>query len=382
MMNINKFLNLFLVTILFVIMSTAANAKQQDNAKADSLDCKQCHSCPDPSADNVCLKACPSLFTANSTSAHKLIEAPDSMLLDALVDQYGPVHFNHRIHARMSEMYQGCPTCHHFSPEGRIPPCNECHGGKANPANLRQPSLKGAYHRQCLTCHREWSHDTKCVICHLPTDKNILKSATIDTTDIIGAKHPLVTAPTQKTYYTPYKKGPIVTFFHKEHIDLFGLRCVDCHQKENCSYCHDLEKPTTGAKTMEQVHAICSGCHQSNKCDKCHDTKEKPEFVHAVTGWPLNRFHASLDCRACHPTGKKISKLNSNCTSCHGGWNQETFRHAVTGLQLDESHSGLDCGDCHAEKKYSANVNCSNCHDDGRNAKKNPPGKYVKLVEK
>jgi hypothetical protein len=204
-------------------------------------------------------------------------------------------------------------------------------------------------------------------------------NAKADNTDIMGVSHPLITEPVKQIYYTPYKPGSMVTFYHKEHIDLFGLRCVDCHQKENCGTCHDLQKPAKLIRTQEEVHAICSNCHKADRCDKCHGETEKPEFSHATTGWALNQFHKTLDCRACHPTGRKITKLNAQCTSCHGGWNQENFRHTITGLQLDETHAQLDCSDCHINKKYNMQANCGNCHDDNRNSKTNPPGKMVKL---
>ena len=29
-------------------------------------------------------------------------------------------------------------------------------------ADLRMPNLKGAYHRQCLNCHRDWAHENEC----------------------------------------------------------------------------------------------------------------------------------------------------------------------------------------------------------------------------
>jgi hypothetical protein len=170
----------------------------------------------------------------------------------------------------------------------------------------------------------------------------------------------------------------MVTFYHKEHIDLFGLRCVDCHQKENCAYCHDLQKPANLKKTDEEVHAICTGCHGKHKCSKCHDTREKLAFSHSDTGWPLSRYHIRLDCRACHPTGKRISRLNRNCVNCHGGWNQETFAHAVTGLRLDEIHYELECGDCHIDRKFQNKPDCASCHDDGRSPKENPPGNWIK----
>ncbi len=364
---------LFVLSVLFVLFPVVAQAQSH---ASEQLDCSKCHTCAAPTADDPCLVACPRLQSVHATGAHSLGEGPDSVVLGKIADMYLPVHFNHKGHAGMAQMGTDCQTCHHFSPPGRIPPCGECHKTEAE-ANLRQPSLKGAYHRQCLACHREWSHDTQCVICHAPQPGKAMAEAVGDMSDIMGAAHPKLTEPDTKVYQTPYEKGPVVTFFHKEHIDLFGLRCVDCHKQENCSRCHDLQAPVKVAKTQEEMHTLCNDCHKSDPCAKCHGTEQKTGFTHARTGWPLNRYHADLDCRACHPTGKQIARLNNSCGSCHAGWTQANFKHAVTGLQLDEIHREIDCTDCHTNRQYSAAPNCAGCHDDGRSAKDVPPGEMI-----
>jgi hypothetical protein len=371
-----QFISLMVVFGLFQFSSADVPSIRE----MSKMDCKTCHSCDNPTMKDKCLKACPSLPLSHAANDHKLSEAPDSMLLDDLVDLYQPVHFNHKLHARMAEMGGECSTCHHYSPTDKIQPCKDCHGGQANPNNLRQPGLKGAYHRQCLSCHREWSHDTKCVLCHIPTEGKAMASGASDTTDIMGAAHPIITEPSNKVYHTPLTSGPIVTFKHKEHIVLFGLRCVDCHKKENCSYCHDLQKPAALVKSEQQIHGMCNDCHRQDKCQKCHDNRERPAFSHESTGWALNRYHNRLDCQACHPTGKKIARLSNQCEACHGGWNQDNFEHAATGLELDETHLAMDCTDCHANRKYNAKPDCSGCHDDGRTYKDMPPGKVVKKM--
>ncbi len=368
---------LTLIALLFAF-TTMPSAQTMDK-DMPKLDCQQCHTCATPTAENMCLKPCPTLTQAHQKgTTHALAEGPDEVVLDKIADLYGPVHFNHKLHARMAEMGSNCQTCHHFSPPGRIPPCKECHGGATNPNNLRQPGLKGAYHRQCLNCHREWSHDTQCTVCHAPQPGKMMTGQSGDSTDVMGIPHPVVTVPDTRVYRTPYAKGPVVTFFHKEHIELFGLRCVDCHKQANCSYCHDLKPAEKVKRSQVEIHAVCSDCHKTDECAKCHDSKEKPAFTHAKTGWPLNRFHQKLDCRACHPTGKKIARLNNQCGSCHAGWNQQNFAHDVTGLQLDETHREMDCTDCHEGRNYSEPANCAACHDDGRTYKTAPPGKLLK----
>jgi hypothetical protein len=378
-MNINK-IGIFGLVALSLLCLSVTGADNLSDRMPEDLDCRQCHDCDEPTIAEPCFKPCPKGSWAQQASKHSFAEAPDSMLLDKLVHEYSAVHFNHKVHADMSDMGKGCATCHHYSPPGRIPACGECHT-KGATANLSQPTLKGAYHRQCLSCHREWSHDTQCFVCHYPVNGSSLENLNHDPTDIMGKSHPLIHVPNKKIYYTPHKAGPTVTFYHQEHIDLFGLRCVNCHSQENCGYCHDIEKPFRPAKSQEEVHAVCSNCHSTDKCDKCHSSKEKPAFTHASTGWPLNRYHDDLACRACHPTGKQIAKLRPECSACHK-WTRETFSHEVTGLQLDEIHLEMECADCHSGGKYSVPPDCSSCHDDNRSHKSRPPGKFIKVASR
>ncbi len=355
-------------------------SRTNPHGDATQTPCTDCHICPNPTKADPCLAMC--LWSGKTKAEHTPDEGPGLTSLDELRDIYGPVNFNHKLHAEMVGMGEGCGSCHHYSPEGKFPPCIECHSREVSEKqSLSQPGLKGAYHRQCMGCHREWSHDTKCVECHLPSEAVEFASSSIDSTDIFGISHPVIDPPEKKVWTTPYQPGPIVTLYHQEHIDLFGLRCVDCHEGEHCSDCHDLQKEPQLQKTDAEIHAICNDCHSEDACRTCHDTKEKPAFSHAANGgWALNEFHKGLSCRACHPTGRKIAKLSNNCVDCHGGWNPGNFRHAVTGLQLDELHSELDCTDCHLNRLYGRIPKCSACHDDCRNHEDAPPGSYVQTL--
>ncbi len=366
-------LPLWLAVLLLPMLSGLCQGALSQDATKDP--CNDCHVCPSPTAKEPCLKEC--ARPGKTPGALPARGGPDVAILGQLADMYGLVRFNHKLHSEMVGMGQGCTICHHYAPPGKYPPCQECHGKKpSNPENLRRPSLKAAYHRQCLGCHREWSHETRCALCHLPEPGKT--AVTLDSTDIVRPSHPALMPPKTKTFNTPYRAGPIVTFHHSEHVELFGLSCASCHHKENCGSCHDLQKATRPAKTMAEVHAICNNCHAQDACEKCHGTKGKPAFSHASTGWPLNRYHAELNCRACHPTGKKIKRLDNRCNNCHSGWNPGTFRHAVTGLKLDEIHSELDCVSCHHERDFSQTPACTDCHEDGRSPVDAPPGERLK----
>ena len=96
-------------------------------------------------------------------------DIPETITLDILSKRYGPVEFSHGYHA---DMAGDCASCHHHSPKGTTPACGECHEPiivyHYDPAqggpNL---GLKGAYHGQCMDCHKEMeSGPMGCTDCH------------------------------------------------------------------------------------------------------------------------------------------------------------------------------------------------------------------------
>ncbi len=362
------------IIVFFALLFFYLDISIPQEINEGELDCERCHTCKIPTAHQPCLISCPRDVMVHQKAKHDLNEAPDSMVLGILSDLYLPVHFNHQLHASMAEMDDSCGTCHHYSPAGHIPPCRECHEAGTGSTDLTKPSLKGAYHRQCLSCHREWSHDTNCIICHIPASDEILAAELKDSTNTVGISHPITTIPVTMIYQGSFEKGPIVTFQHREHIDMFGFRCVDCHREESCSNCHDIQKQPGHTLSEEELHQTCNSCHAGHTCTKCHDNKERPGFSHNNTGWPLGKYHEQLECWSCHTVGRQINRLNQRCVNCHADWNQKNFRHAITGLDLDEMHSQLDCTDCHAEQQYDQTPKCSDCHDDDRDAETVPPG--------
>lgn len=196
-----------------------------------------------------------------------------------------------------------CATCHHYSPAGHVPPCRGCHLREVTEIDVHQPNLKDAYHQQCLFCHREWSHESKCSICHFARTVDDQKAQKTD----LCALTPVARIPVSKTYQTSNKAMPLVTFQHIQHIELFEFSCVDCHTNEKCSYCHDLQRPAELTKTADDVHLICTNCHLINNqcpeedCGKCHDTIERKPIFHEITGEKLPRYCQRLGCDGCHP---------------------------------------------------------------------------------
>ncbi len=371
----------FALTLIFSCGISAQQSPGKNHSKLN-ISCKTCHICNVPTKDDPCLIPCPRENIA--TVYQKPEQTPELFIIDEISDRYNPVYFSHRLHAEMSNMSGGCENCHHFNTSGPILRCNSCHESSRKRENVSLPDLKGAYHRQCMDCHREWSHETGCNSCH--TLKKNLTDSKQDSTKkkFLGKVHPVVLEPTKITYQTNSDKGKLVTFYHDDHTKKFGLNCIGCHKQDTCTKCHDVNrnsdpklKPVVANKTFEEQHKNCISCHKGNDCSNCHSNTELQPFDHAKkTGWALSKHHINLACSKCHGSKLPFKKVDNKCLSCHQDWNNETFNHTVTGLQLNEIHLDLSCEDCHVENNYAKKPGCDGCHEDFVYPK-NKPGKLI-----
>jgi len=288
----------------------------------------------------------PTSLPATMKSSTQPTSGPATVMLDKLVDLYQPVPFDHRTHAEMAEMWDGCVTCHHRPPgpttreaepgaqtqqadSAEIPACKSCHPVQSDTENLRIPTLKGAYHRQCLNCHREWTHENACVMCHAARDGDA-SPVKVTPDDIVGRMHPPVKAPKEKLYrarFTPVA-GPNVMFRHDEHVERFGIKCVNCHRRDSCADCHDKPKSSStqsvhvlqSSRTWKETHGPCASCHQNDTCNHCHFTDDgfAPErFTHSATKQLLDKDHDTLACGDCHKRAKFKEFLSCGDASCH-----------------------------------------------------------------
>lgn len=270
---------------------------------------------------------------------------PDVVMMKELESLYDPVPFNHKTHAQMADMWYGCTTCHHRSPQpttqptanashtnqdssAAIPACKSCHPAAGLAEDIRMPNLKGAYHRQCLNCHREWTHANNCGVCHKPKAGNQPLAAAPTPGDIVGRMHPPIAEPEvvhYKARYTP-ADGVNVLFRHKEHVNSYGLKCVSCHHRDNCSHCHDPKantaqyKPVRPGKTWQESHGPCMTCHKDARCRHCHykdDQQPPPPFEHRVTGQILDADHDKLMCAQCHANYAFTQRPTCGDAACH-----------------------------------------------------------------
>jgi len=366
-----------LITVILVFSLIKINFAQKEydhKTSVKNLKCNTCHSCDVPTKNNPCLYPCPRYLMPKEKISAQL--GPDILTINKIKaknDFYKPVIFSHRLHSEMSDMSGGCETCHHYNPTGKILKCSDCHSENRVGDDIHKPDLKGAYHQQCMNCHKEWSHEIECNSCHKTNKvKDEVKK------EYSKKKHLKVETPIKKVYKTGYKNGMYVTFWHTDHSTLFKQECTDCHNNSSCVSCHDKKPEITKAKKNTDKHQKCNSCHNTKLgCETCHKNSESKGFNHfARTGFELKGAHLKLSCNDCHLKPATFKGLNKKCDSCHNNCTQENFDHKVTGLVLDDNHKEAECTDCHTNKDYTKRE-CNNCHEDFSYPKQKP-GKLIR----
>ncbi|HMW34439.1 MAG TPA: cytochrome c3 family protein [bacterium] len=364
-------MNSFLILMFWTVM--VFGQKNNPLHNKTNLPCKTCHTCEFPTIKDPCLIDCPreNLITIRAS----VYSAPEFIQLNRLSDRYAGVRFSHKRHAEMYDMSGGCGGCHHYNTSGPVQSCAACHALKnENKPDKPEstPGLQAAYHRQCITCHKTWSAEAGCNSCHDLKKSVVSQSEKNKKDSLLAISHRTRKEPEKIVYETDTDKGRIATFYHKDHTQLFGVSCGQCHSQLSCVKCHDQKRSMNEPlvqnvinKTEEEKHAACFNCHKDDNCTKCHSNKELQPFDHGTrTGWPLANYHTRLICSNCHGANKNFKGLSRECNTCHTAWTMTTFRHAVTGLVLSEDHLELSCKDCHQKNKYTTKPVCMPCHDD------------------
>jgi hypothetical protein len=373
------------------------------------LGCKEAPSvvgaCPEPDPCNCPALVAPPLAQKVDGKTHEVtqpeVELPDECSLYHLADQYEPALFNHTNHV---EYAADCETCHHHSSEVEgAPPCRECHGETSG--DLRKPGLKGAYHRQCMNCHREMgAGPLDCVGCHAkatggPVDPEARALASVGEQILLGHladefggvqfKHRLHSEVTDSCsdchhHEKGYEKTPPCRECHNKPSELkqaYHEQCLNCHRTTSRQHQVKMEN------VQEQINQAKAAGHTDGvahlegvlerlrerggsplRCKDCHLPKKAPKKVEL--GHVAKRFgpvefdhaaHVDLDdfCTDCHHSNKNYGVFES-CRHCHGDGAGATgdAEHDSSVLARDAYHG--QCVGCH--KEQDGPVGCSDCH--------------------
>jgi len=321
-------------------------------------DCSDCHTCLTPTHEDPCIPACSRfVIQRQHEKEHDILgDLKEKVIIDSLENTYMPVVFSHKSHASMGQMGEGCVLCHHYSPADELAPaCKNCHDPNEDAEHIEQPGLKGAYHRQCIFCHIEWSNENDCFRCH---EKKGEPAQTPREHVRFARTEPAETM----VFHTAYNGKSDVLFNHSLHKDDLGFECADCHHDETCGHCHNPTAPEITEPLGEHVYAVCSACHVMSDCSKCHHLGDEKSFNHAQTGWPLGEYHVKLKCSRCHTEEGHKTAHQHDCKACHSDWNMNNFDHKIVGFELGDAHRLLGCEDCHPDRQYNKEVICETCH--------------------
>ena len=307
---------------------------------------------------------------------------PEVVMLDNVPGCYGAVRFDHRLHVGMSTIQGACSNCHHELPEDlqeagepSIRPCRTCHEPTSAAISTDKLGLRGAYHRQCLACHKAWAQENGCGFCH--ADSAAMRTSPTASRQTMSFLPTRSSPRSTYVYRTANKTMPIVTFHHDDHTKLFGVSCVECHGGNSCSQCHGsgAERPIINRQQT------CYKCHAESRCVTCHNLGESAGFEHELrTGWKLRPGHAQLACAACHEVGRAgpndpslpppqaafampSRPASDACRACHAKrWSDADFDHGRTGVALNGDHAYFSCLDCHSGGDDRMTARCSSCH--------------------
>jgi hypothetical protein len=163
-------------------------------ARKDERSCQTCHIKTDTQSKSAPLPADQEPVLAKSLldlrtpvkapfTAAMITDIPEKLSIKTLSNQYEPVEFPHRKivqtllnnigENKLAEYFHTsqmalCQGCHHNSPISVKPPkCQSCHNKPFNEAK-DVPGLLGAYHQQCMGCHKAMHIEKPmgCTECH------------------------------------------------------------------------------------------------------------------------------------------------------------------------------------------------------------------------
>jgi len=254
-----------LIVITCILLALRSEAQTEPEVAKDhpATACRPCHTADRPTLADSTRAKCARVVPRGK---HSAAEGPGIVTMNEKGEHYGRVVFSHRSHAEMSETGSGCSECHHEATEGRVMrKCSECHSPSRLRTDLEKPDLRGAIHRQCVACHRQWEPDIRCGACH-------------------AAEPGAATATDTPRESDGAFPRDILYRFHK------SMACTDCHN---------------AADAFMTLDFSCESCHPD----------WRQNFDHGKTGLALDDDHTDASCDDCHTD--KTFEAPPSCAGCH-----------------------------------------------------------------
>ncbi len=235
----------------------------------------------------------------------------------------------------------------HFNFTGLKPACLSCHTdyhkfGKIKTEHFQDPN-------KCQNCHTETSWKKVTAFDHNK-----------QTHFVIDGKHQEINCLGCHVENIVTKK-PLPIGIYK-WSQLKAKNCETCHQsphlksfssallKKQCTECHitsswyDMKSGTSFDHSKTRLPL--SGAHTQTKCADCHGKSGKQVFKFKSVDLKF-----CIDCHQNIHTNQFSKSLNiQNCSQCHRTENFKdrlNFDHSTTRYPLDESHNKIKCEECH-----------------------------------
>jgi len=142
--------------------------------------------------------------------------------------------------------------------------------------------------------------------------------------------------------------------------------------------------PHSATSPHGPMEVACANCHNASAWKPI---REKPDFDHRKTGYPLRGLHSFVACQNCH-VKPVFSNVGRNCQDCHADIHRRRngaqcdLCHRVSGWQvwrqnvnwhqdrfpLIGAHAAVDCYSCHKAgavgefNRQGLSTDCVSCH--------------------
>ena len=343
------------------------------NSKANSLDCRECHTDHKGADANI-------VWLDRDSFDHK--QTDYALLGKHQITECTACHIEEK---KYREAPGTCIKCHkeddaHDNKLGEK--CGDCHSPKAWGSDQFDHEktdfkLKQAHEKvACDLCHIENKYkDTPktCVSCHAIKDvhKNRFGSQCQD-------------CHSEKKWSESIFDHDRDTKYRLKHKHR-SVSCYSCHSKaikksvqkktpRNCYDCHRLDDVHKGKN--------------DKKCEQCHSEKswQDSSFDHDTkTDFALKGKHKEASCQACHHADTPGKKTSTECYSCHKHedahkeqqgkqcdnchnevtWWLENVRydHELSDFPLIGQHAVAGCESCHLSSAFKdTKSSCNDCH--------------------
>lgn len=349
-------------------------------------------------------------------------------IVNEKVDDYEPVRFMHKAHA--TRLGGDCTICHHRTQQQdgdrigraidttelaneRPSSCISCHQQPNEPDYPTRQGLKGAYHQQCIGCHKTTSSaaPADCEACHhqhVPDHTDLIRIAgqpdpgqltarclechREQGRDVLQTAHWNWAGPSPYTVGQEHRSdlGKHAVFNNYcIHVGSNIARCAQCHvgygwvdesfdfkdpENIDCLVCHDAtgtyrKAAPNGGMPEEGINLVRIaqniGRPSRDTCGRCH----------FFGGGGANVKHGDLEPALFEPSADLDVHMGGHdmrCQDCH-----TTTKHRIAGQcsAIPTSEGRVTCEQCHGTKPHSldaplgyhldkhvASVACQTCH--------------------